>query len=85
MKPSLKDGDKIEMILCEKKTPLKISDLVLFKHPFKKNLNLIKRITKIKYDKIFVESDNHDTLSTDDSHNFGCININKVLAIKRKL
>ena len=51
------------------------------KHPFKKKIKLIKRVTKIKNSKLFVEGDNKNILCSDDSHQFGYINSNNIISL----
>ena len=82
MFPTLKDGDSI----CFEKFNhhrIEVNDIIVCKHPFKTDFNIIKRVTKIKEKKLFIEGDNKEISSSEDSHNFGYININKVIAIKR--
>ncbi len=80
MSPNYKDGDVLDFYEINSATEIEVGDLVVFNHPFKSQLKLFKRITKIKdEDKIFVEGDNPDPLSSDDSHNFGFISIKDIL------
>ena len=84
MFPTYKDGDEITCQEFTKGYKPEINDIVIFSHPFQKNMKLIKRITKIiDNSKLFVEGDNDDYSSTEDSHNFGYIDINKIIAIKK--
>ena len=80
MWPTLQDGQKLNCIeysghdLC-------VGDLVVVRHPFNKNLTLIKRITKINSsDELWIEGDNPDPTSSDDSHNFGYISKENIVA-----
>tara|TARA_B100000427_G_scaffold315239_1_gene309137 strand:- start:161 stop:451 length:291 start_codon:yes stop_codon:yes gene_type:complete len=82
MFPTFKDGDSI----CFEKFnnhKININDIVVCKHPFKTDFNIIKRVTKIREKKLFIEGDNKDIFSSEDSHNFGFISENKIIAIKR--
>ena len=80
MSPHYHDGDVLDFYELNSATKIEIGDLVVFPHPYKSQLKLFKRITKIKDgSKIFVEGDNPDPLSSEDSHNFGFINIKDVL------
>ncbi len=84
MLPSYKDNDSICLKKISNNDRIQINDIVVFRHPFKKHLKLIKRVAKISKDsKIFVEGDNKNALSSEDSHNFGYINKNAIIAIKR--
>ena len=80
MSPKYNDGDVLDFCEVNNATKIEIGDLVVFTHPFKSKLKLFKRITKIKDGtKIFVEGDNPDPLSSEDSHNFGFIDIKAIL------
>ena len=86
MFPTYKDGDSIYLKKITKQDNIEVSDIVVFPHPFKKDCNVIKRVVKIKNkSKLFVEGDNADINSTDDSHNFGYIDIDKLIAIKKSI
>ena len=39
MWPSIKDGDKLQFVEIDS-TPLIVGDIILFKHPFKSNIDL---------------------------------------------
>ena len=80
MWPNLQDGQKLN---CTEYNghDLSVGDLVVFRHPFNKNLTLIKRITKINSANDFwIEGDNPDPTSSDDSHNFGYISKDNIVA-----
>jgi signal peptidase I len=83
MWPNLVDGQKLN---CIEYTghELSVGDLVVFKNPFDKNMNLIKRITKINSSNDFwIEGDNPDPTSSNDSHNFGYISKQDIIAFYR--
>ncbi|MDA7603716.1 MAG: S26 family signal peptidase [Candidatus Thalassarchaeaceae archaeon] len=80
MWPTLRDGDiarfeKIDSKLIEPNL------IVLFKHPFKKDFNLIKRISTIEGGEVFLVGDNPDPNASEDSHNFGLIDIEDIIAV----
>ena len=80
MWPTLRDGDivrfeKIDLNLIEPNL------IVLFKHPFKKDFNLIKRISTVEDGEVFLIGDNPDPNASEDSHNFGCINVKNIIAV----
>ena len=80
MWPTLRDGD----IARFEKVDLKLIEpnlIVLFKHPFKKDFNLIKRISTIDGGEVFLVGDNPDPNASEDSHNFGLINIKDIIAV----
>ncbi len=79
MWPSYNDGDRL---LCDdqSESTVIIGSVVVFKHPFK-TLHLVKRVTSIEGSEVFVEGDNPDPTSSEDSHNFGKIPTSSVLGI----
>ena len=83
MWPSIIDGDKLQFVEIDS-TPLNVGDIILFKHPFKSNIDCIKRIKLINEGKLFVEGDNPDPLASEDSHNFGWIKTSSVDAVLPK-
>tara|TARA_Y100001970_G_C13970456_1_gene717913 strand:- start:441 stop:695 length:255 start_codon:yes stop_codon:yes gene_type:complete len=83
MMPTFNDGDLVNF---DKYTnqDVKIDDIVVFMHPLKDDFKLIKRVKKIRdKSKFFVEGDNLNIGASSDSHNFGYINKNNLIAIKR--
>tara|TARA_B100000214_G_scaffold358549_1_gene319152 strand:+ start:22 stop:321 length:300 start_codon:yes stop_codon:yes gene_type:complete len=81
MWPNLQDGQKLDCIEYDGQD-LSVGDLVVFRHPFNRNLTLIKRITKINSSNQFwIEGDNPDPTSSDDSHNFGYISKENIVAV----
>ena len=83
MKPTFNDGDLVRLKKYTNQD-VKISDVVVFMHPLKDNFKLIKRVTKINdQSKLFVEGDNPNIGSSYDSHNFGYINKDNLIAIKK--
>jgi len=81
MYPTFRNGDTVTAYYYNLDKNILIGDLVVFRHPFKKNLKLIKRVTKIKNSKLFVEGDNKNILCSDDSHQFGYINSNNIISL----
>ena len=80
MWPSFSDGDVIE---CEAYSTqeIEVEDLVVFLHPFKKNVTCVKRVKSILENGFFVQGDNFDPLASEDSHNFGPIKKSAIIAI----
>ncbi len=84
MFPTYKDGDSINAEKINVSHKVDVNDIVIFMHPLRKDCKLIKRVTQVKDDsRLFVEGDNSDISSTEDSHNFGCIGMNNLIAIKK--
>ena len=82
MSPTYSDGDSINLKKFSRNHKINVGDIVVFNHPLKENFKLIKRVKKlVDKDKIFVEGDNIDFLSSEDSHNFGLINRKAIIAI----
>ena len=86
MYPRVKHGETLALTKVNSKLDniIKIDDLVVFLHPFKKEMKLIKKVKKI-IDKsyLFVEGENPDPNLSLDSHNFGLIRTSDVIAYKK--
>ena len=80
MWPTLKDGDVVTCNSYQGETLLK-GQIIAFPSPFDKKNILIKRVKSIVDDQLFVEGDNPDPSASNDSHNFGLINISTVIAV----
>ena len=79
MEPTFFDGDLVFYKECSKsRFNLKLGDIVIFKHPFKK-INLIKRVTEIQEHGVKVTGDNKNF--SDDSNLFGLINKKKLIGV----
>ena len=75
MYPTLKEGD---MVLINPHAALEIGDIVVARHPFKKSVNIIKRIVEIlPGERYFLLSDNPEEGS--DSRSFGAINAKDII------
>lgn len=71
MQPVLRDGDEV---VVDEKAKVGIGDIVIARHPFKKSLEMAKRITAIDANgKFFLVGDNSD--ESTDSRNFGPVSI----------
>ena len=82
MNPTMKNGQEIIFKRYSNQNIL-IGDILLFKHPFIKNKNLVKRVTNItKSNLYFLQGDNpsHST----DSRVFGLIHKKNIIAIKKE-
>ena len=80
MWPTLRDGDIVRFEIIDSKL-IEPNQIVLFKHPFKKDFNLIKRISTIENGEVFLVGDNPDPNASEDSHNFGRINVKEIIAV----
>ena len=81
MWPNFTDGDSIE---CQKfdDQNIELEDIIVFNHPFKSSLILVKRVKKINHNgELWVVGDNPDPTSSEDSHNFGFVSKSQVIAL----
>ena len=75
MHPTLKEGD---LVLINPHAARAIGDIVVARHPFKKSINIIKRIAEIlPGERYILLSDNLDESS--DSRNFGAVAAKDIL------
>ncbi len=80
MWPTYHDGDKVEFTKYDS-DDLKVGDIVVAMHPFKKDTKLVKRIVKINEDSTYIlQGDNPDPTASEDSHNFGPVNGSSIVA-----
>ncbi len=73
MFPTLKDGDEV---LSEPPLKLEIGDIVIAKHPYKQSVIIVKRISEINENGVFLLGDNPSESS--DSRSFGFVPIANV-------
>ncbi len=77
MSPTLKQGDRI---FINRKAEPKSGDIVLFRHPYKKNVKAVKRLAQITEDgKYYVLGDNK--FESNDSRSFGAIPAKDILGV----
>tara|TARA_Y100000589_G_C26588763_1_gene401482 strand:- start:187 stop:453 length:267 start_codon:yes stop_codon:yes gene_type:complete len=82
MSPTLRDGEEVYFDVgpCE---DVSINDIVLVKHPYMKQRNIVKRIKDIFPDgSVFIQGDN--SLFSTDSKSFGVVSKNNILGILKK-
>ena len=71
MLPALRSG---EQVIVKKGAKLKAGDIVIAQHPYKRSVEIVKRIEKIEKDgKFFLTGDNAD--ESTDSRTFGAVSI----------
>ena len=80
MWPSLKDGQEIICSPYGGQT-ISLNQVVIFTHPFNNSIIAAKRVKQIQDGKLFVEGDNPDPTASDDSHNFGWIKVESIVAV----
>ena len=79
MWPTLVDGSTVMFEKVEDASP-EVGQIVLARHPLKKDTIIIKRIHSINNNRVFLVGDNPDPTASEDSHNFGMIDISNILA-----
>ncbi len=82
MWPTLTAGSTVRFERVEANS-LEVGQVVLLEHPFRSDLRIIKRIQSIDSGRIFVVGDNPDPTASEDSHNFGEVEAEKILAVLR--
>lgn len=69
MNPTLKDG---EVVLVDREAEIEVGDIVVAKHPFEKNVELVKRVERInEQGNYFLIGDNLE--DSNDSRHFGAV------------
>ncbi|MAV65115.1 MAG: S26 family signal peptidase [Candidatus Marinimicrobia bacterium] len=85
MVPTFSNGDVIKFDKFDSRYTVDVGDVIVFNHPFKKNLKLIKRVTHtLDSSNFYVQGDNPGILESEDSHNFGYIHKKTIIAIKKR-
>lgn len=80
MSPTFLNGE-IRIFQIVQNTELKIGDIVLAKHPFKKNIKIVKRSTKVsRAGSVFLEGDHPSLNESSDSRSFGYIKKENIIA-----
>lgn len=81
MWPTFSDGQKLVGSKLGKEVLTK-GDIIVAKHPLKPKVTIVKRISEIlETGQLFLQGDNPDPLASEDSHNFGPLNISLVIGI----
>ena len=80
MWPTFVDGDVVEFESMKDQI-VNLEDIIVFNHPLKRDVICVKRVKRISDNRYFVEGDNPDPTSSEDSHNFGLIDRKNILAI----
>jgi nickel-type superoxide dismutase maturation protease len=80
MWPTYVDGDEL---LAEQydSQPLEVSDIIVAKHPLKPSVTVVKRLREFLPDgRLFLEGDNPDPTASEDSHSFGPVHLDQIIA-----
>ena len=82
MWPHYKDGQVVDFNRYNGES-INVGDIVVFNHPFRNEMLLVKRVSMKSENSFFVEGDNPDPTSSTDSHNFGSIDISSIIAFRQ--
>ena len=80
MWPTLSEGQEIVAIKYHGQE-IKVGQIVIFNHPFDNNVTAVKRVKVVDDGRLFVEGDNPDPTSSNDSHDFGLLKQEFVIGI----
>ena len=80
MWPTFVDGQEIIATKYHSQE-VKVGQIVIFNHPFDNNVIAVKRVKSVTDGRLFVEGDNPDPTASNDSHNFGLLKLELVMAI----
>ena len=80
MWPTLVDGQEIICTSYDGQE-LRVGQIVVFRHPFDNQVIAVKRIKAVRDSRLFVEGDNPDPTASSDSHKFGMLNFDSVIAV----
>ncbi len=86
MWPTLRAGDEVEFtkLTLQDDVELNIGDLVVAIHPLKPGVQMVKRIGGFSADgRLVLLGDNPDPLASEDSHNFGPVARESIIAFRR--
>jgi len=80
MWPTLTEGQEIVATKYHGQE-IKAGQIVIFNHPFDNNVIAVKRVKIVDDGRLFVEGDNPDPTASNDSHNFGLLKQEFVIAV----
>ena len=80
MWPTLVDGTTVKFEILGDRIP-EVGQIVLAHHPLRKDTKIIKRIQSLDENKVFLVGDNPDPTASEDSHNFGMIDLSNIYAL----
>ena len=80
MWPTLKQGSTAKFERIDSNL-VAVGQIVLLDHPFRPNLRIIKRVQSIEDSRLFLVGDNPDPTASEDSHNFGEVDVTSVIAV----
>ncbi len=70
MYPALKNGDEVLVDLhAYRNSPPRCGDIVIARHPFRRDVQMIKRVSSIKEDRLYLHGE--DPLESNDSRSLG--------------
>ena len=80
MWPTYPDGTEFTLHPLQTNQP-RAGDVVLSRHPFYPDVQIVKRVQSVEEERIFLVGDNPDPTVSEDSHNFGTIHRDEILRI----
>ena len=80
MWPTYPDGTEFTLQMPQTNQP-QVGDVVLSRHPFYPDIQIVKRVQSVEGERIFLVGDNPDPTVSEDSHNFGTIHRDEILGI----
>jgi len=80
MWPTYPDGTEFILQPLQTNQP-RVGDVVLSRHPFYPDIQIVKRVQSVEEERIFLVGDNPDPTGSEDSHNFGTIHRDEILGI----
>jgi len=82
MWPTYSDQQIVTFVLVKDNEAIPTGAVVLAQHPLKPEVKVVKRVRHVEEDgRLFLEGDQPDPLGSEDSHNFGPIKAQAVLAV----
>ena len=80
MEPTFREGDVVEVDPdAYAAAPPCVGDVILVRHPFRRDVRLVKRVAQLVPEGVVLRGDNPDALQTTDSRSFGPVGLDRVL------
>ena len=80
MEPTLHDGDVVKVDLdAYATTSPQPGDVILARHPFIRDVRIVKRVARVVPEGLVLQGDNPDPLESTDSRSYGPLPVERVL------
>lgn len=80
MEPTIRDGDVVDVDPeAYADAPPQPGDVILARHPFVRDLRIVKRVARVVPEGLVLRGDNPDPLQTTDSRSYGPLPLERVL------